>query len=45
MDREVGEKADVRFAAYVEDLGSELGHADRIGPLRGYSGSESPGVR
>ena len=36
MDRNVDERAEVRFSAYVEGLGSKLGHADRIGPLRDY---------
>ena len=46
MDRKVGERAEVRFSAYVEGLGSELGHADRIGPLRDYcTGLILPGER
>ena len=46
MDREVGERAEVRFSAYVEVLGSALGHADRIGPLRDYcTGLMLPGER
>src|SRR5258705_10414273 len=46
MDRKVEERAEVRFSAYVEGLGSELGHADRIGPLRDYcTGLILPGER
>ena len=46
MDRKVGERAEVRFAAYVSGLASELGHADRIGPLRDYcTGLILPGER
>src|ERR1700709_2317575 len=46
MDRKVEERAEVRFAAYVEGFGSELGHADRIGPLRDYcTGLILPGER
>jgi SRSO17 transposase len=46
MDRKVGERAEVRFSTYVEGLGSELGHADRIGPLRDYcTGLILPGER
>ncbi len=29
-------KSEARFAAYVEDLSTALGHADRTGPLRDY---------
>src|SRR4051812_22019089 len=46
MDRKAEERAEVRFSAYVEGLGSELGHADRIGPLRDYcTGLILPGER
>src|SRR5580692_2602998 len=46
MDRRDGEKAEARFAAYVEGLSSVLGHADRIGPLRDYcTGLILPGER
>src|SRR6476469_4904395 len=46
MDRKVGERAEVRFSTYVEGLGSELGHADRTGPLRDYcTGLILPGER
>ena len=39
-----GEEA--RFAAYVEALGSVIGHADRVGPLRDYcTGLVLPGER
>src|SRR5438094_667133 len=35
-----------RFAAYVEALGSVIGHADRTGPLRDYcTGLVLPGER
>jgi SRSO17 transposase len=35
-----------RFAAYVDGLASVIGHADRIGPLRGYcTGLMVPGDR
>jgi len=36
MNRRDDEKAAARFAAYVQDLSSVLGHADRSGPLRDY---------
>jgi SRSO17 transposase len=46
MDRRDGEKAEARFAAYVQGLSSVLGHADRIGPLRDYcTGLMLPGER
>src|ERR1700722_10000564 len=46
MDRRDGEKAEARFAAYVQGLSSVLGHADRIGPLRDYcTGLILPGER
>src|ERR1700710_1603922 len=46
MDRKSEEKAEVRFAAYVEGLAGVLGHADRIGPLRDYcTGLILPGER
>jgi SRSO17 transposase len=39
-----GEEA--RFVAYVETLGSVIGHADRVGPLRDYcTGLVLPGER
>jgi SRSO17 transposase len=28
--------SELRFAGYVEDLASVIGHADRAGPLRDY---------
>ena len=46
MNRKSEEKAEERFAAYVEGLASVIGHADRIGPLRDYcSGLMLPGER
>ena len=46
MNRRNGEKAEARFAAYVQGLSSVLGHADRIGPLRDYcTGLILPGER
>src|ERR1700710_2762241 len=46
MDRKSEEKAEVRFAAYVEGLAGVLGHADRHGPLRDYcTGLVLPGER
>ena len=38
--------SDRRFAAYVDGLASEIGHADRVGPLRDYcTGLILPGER
>jgi SRSO17 transposase len=38
--------SEARFAAYVEGLANVVGHADRIGPLRGYcTGLLLPGER
>src|SRR3954464_13586775 len=46
MDRKAEKRAEGRFWGYVEGLGSELGHADRIGPLRDYcTGLILPGER
>ena len=46
MDRKSEDRAEVRFAAYVEGLAGVLGHADRIGPLRDYcTGLILPGER
>src|SRR5438445_2301695 len=46
MDRKSEERAEVRFASYVEGLAGVLGHADRIGPLRDYcTGLILPGER
>ena len=46
MNRKSEEKAEERFAAYVEGLAGVLGHADRIGPLRDYcTGLILPGER
>jgi len=36
MEHEMASESEARFAAYVEDLSTALGHADRTGPLRGY---------
>src|SRR5205809_490807 len=36
MDRQVVEDSALRFAAYVEELTSVIGHADRAAPLRDY---------
>src|SRR6202041_295618 len=46
MNRKSEETAEVRFAVYVDGLGSVLGHADRVGPLRDYcTGLILPGER
>jgi SRSO17 transposase len=46
MNLRNGEKAEARFAAYVEGLASVIGHADRTGPLRDYcTGLILPGER
>ncbi len=46
MNRRDDEKAATRFAAYVQDLSSVLGYADRNGPLRDYcTGLILPGER
>src|SRR5437867_7941647 len=46
MNRKSEEKVEARFVAYVAGLASVLGHADRIGPLRGYcTGLMLPGER
>ncbi len=36
MELEMPSGSEARFAAYVEDLSTALGHADRTGPLRDY---------
>ena len=36
MGRRMADGSDTRFAAYVEELGSVIGHADRVGPLEAY---------
>jgi SRSO17 transposase len=36
MDRRVAEGSEERFAAYVEELASVIGHADRMAPLEAY---------
>src|SRR6195952_718909 len=46
MDRKNEETSEARFSAYLEGLGSVLGHADRISPLRAYcTGLILPGER
>src|SRR3979409_2547477 len=46
MNRKKEEKAEARFATYVNGLASVVGHADRIGPLRDYcTGLILPGER
>ena len=36
MDLKLEEASARRFAAYVEGLASEIGHADRVSPLHDY---------
>ena len=36
MGRRQADGSDARFAAYVEELASVIGHADRVGPLQAY---------
>ena len=36
MSNRAGERREVRFAAYLEELVGVIGHADRAGPLRDY---------
>ena len=36
MDLQSTDGSEARFTAYVEGLGSVIGHADRAGPLRDY---------
>src|SRR4029450_2105633 len=36
MGRRWAEGSDERFAAYVEELASVIGHADRVAPLEAY---------
>jgi SRSO17 transposase len=36
MDLQSTDGSEARFTAYVEGLGSVIGHADRAGPLRAY---------
>jgi SRSO17 transposase len=46
MDLVVSESSESRFAAYVEELVSVIGHADRAAPLRDYClGLVMPGER
>jgi SRSO17 transposase len=46
MNRRNEDTAAARFAAYVQDLSSMLGYADRIGPMRDYcTGLILPGER
>src|SRR5262245_22862893 len=36
MGRRQADGSEARFAAYVEELASVIGHADRVGPLQAY---------
>jgi SRSO17 transposase len=36
MGRRMADGSDTRFADYVEELGSVIGHADRVAPLEAY---------
>src|SRR3978361_2320008 len=46
MNLDQGGDSERRFRAYVAGLGSVIGHADRIGPLRDYcTGLLLPGER
>jgi SRSO17 transposase len=46
MDLEGGSNSERRFASYLKQLGSVIGHADRKGPLRDYcTGLVLPGDR
>jgi SRSO17 transposase len=36
MARQLADASEVRFAAYVEELASVIGHADRVAPLEAY---------
>jgi SRSO17 transposase len=36
MARRLAEESEARFAAYVEELASVIGHADRVAPLEAY---------
>jgi SRSO17 transposase len=46
MNLRGGDKSEARFVAYVEGLGSVIGHEDRKGPLRHYcTGLMLPGDR
>ena len=40
------DQSETRFASYVAGLGSVIGHAERVGPLRDYcTGLMLPGER
>src|SRR5262245_31411650 len=36
MGRQLVDGSEARFAAYVEELASAIGHADRVAPLEAY---------
>ena len=36
MARRLADGCEARFATYVEELGSVIGHADRVAPLEAY---------
>ena len=36
MGRRLAQGSDERFAAYVEEIASVIGHADRVGPGEAY---------
>jgi SRSO17 transposase len=36
VGRRLEEGSEARFAAYVEELASVIGHADRVAPLEAY---------
>jgi SRSO17 transposase len=36
MGHRLAQGSDERFAAYVEEIASVIGHADRVGPLEAY---------
>ena len=37
MGCRIADESDARFAAYVEELASVIGHADRVAPLEAYA--------
>jgi SRSO17 transposase len=46
MSRQLADESEARFAAYVEALGSVIGHANRVAPLEAYCiGPLLPGER
>jgi SRSO17 transposase len=46
MGRQLAERSEARFAAFVEGLASVIGHADRVAPLEAYCiGLVLPGER